>query len=271
MGRVRRLALAAALGIATLALLTGCGERSEPTGKTAPLYPVTIEQGNGSPLVLEQRPQLVVATTPAAAELLSAIEGKDVSPSTSTTGADLVVTTPEGEHVVATAPVYTAAVNSIHDVERSLTELGLLLDRPLLARGLVDRIESKRTLVRTRLGPAKPVTVFVDTGFFITPPAQSLVGDLVRQAGGKDVAGAHPPAGPFDVRTLRRLDPDYYIATSESGVTYHDLRHDPRTRRLRAVKLHHFAIVPSRLVQPSPEIGSGLLAIARVLHPDAFR
>jgi ABC-type Fe3+-hydroxamate transport system substrate-binding protein len=267
---VRAAALAAACA-AALALLTGCGERAEPTGKTVPLYPVTIEQGAGQPIVVKRQPQRVVATTPAAAELLGAVEEKKVTPTQVTTGADLVVATPDAEHVTAAAPVYTAPDSSIADVERALTDLGLLLDRPLSARRLVERIESKRDFVRKHLERAKPVTVFVDTGFFITPSSNSLIGDLVRQAGGKDIAGLHPPAGPFDVKQIRRLDPDYYLATSDSGVTFHDLRHDQRTRRLRAVELHHFAIVPTRLVKPGALVGTGLLTIARVLHPDAFR
>ena len=79
------------------------------------------------------------------------------------------------------------------------------------------------------------------------------------------VPGSHPDP------SICRVGDDYYLATSDSGVTFHDLRHDHRTRHLRAVELHHFAIVPTRLVEPGAQVGTGLLTIARVLHPDAFR
>ena len=116
------------------------------------------------------------------------------------------------------------------------------------------------------------MSVFVDTGFFTTASTNSLLGDLIKQAGGKNIAGAAPQPGPFPVRTLRKLNPDYYLATSDSGTTLADLRRDPRTRGLDAVRRDgHFAILAAKVVQPGAEIGTELLAIAKYLHPDAFR
>jgi ABC-type Fe3+-hydroxamate transport system substrate-binding protein len=264
-------AAAGALGL--LVLLTGCGQRSEPTGPTVPLYPVTVEQGNGSIVVLDHQPNHLAVLTPQAATLVSSVLGRKLTPSTPASSTELVVTTPEdlSSRSRIKAPLYIAPDASIDDVERALTNLGLLLDRPIKARQLVEGIESKRKLVRTRLADAKPVTVFVDTGFFTTVSTHSLLGNLVTEAGGRNVAGPKPRAGPFNVRELVRLNPDFYLATSDSGTSLADLRHDPRTRRLKAVRNNHFAILASRVVQPGGEIGTELAAIAHYLHPNAFR
>jgi ABC-type Fe3+-hydroxamate transport system substrate-binding protein len=268
-----RNAAAGALAVGALLLLTGCGQRSEPTGATVPLYPVTVEQSSAPAVVLASKPNHVVALTPQAASLVSSLLGRKVSPDKAGPSDELVVTTPEDLSSKARikAPLYVAPDASIDDVERALAALGLLLDRPIRARQLIDGIESKRALVRTHLADAKPVTVFVDTGFFTTVSNHSLLGNLITEAGGHNVAGPGSHAEPFDVRRLVRLNPDFYLATSDSGTTLAELRHDPRTRRLKAVRSGRFAILASRVVQPSGEIGTELVAIARYLHPDAFR
>jgi iron complex transport system substrate-binding protein len=112
----------------------------------------------------------------------------------------------------------------------------------------------------------------VDTGFFITIPQRSLLGDLIRRARGESAAGAAPGPEPLSRSRLRELDPDVYLATSESRVTLRSLRADPRTTELTAVQEGRFVLLPSDLVlRPGPRIGRALEQVARALHPDAFR
>ena len=113
--------------------------------------------------------------------------------------------------------------------------------------------------------------MFVDTGFFTTARDQSLIGDVIREAGGRNVAGGAAESGPVDVSELLRLDPDVYMTLSDTSVTLRDLRRNPRTRKLRAVRQGRFVIVDAALLQPGPRIGQGLAAVARELHPHAFR
>jgi ABC-type Fe3+-hydroxamate transport system substrate-binding protein len=72
------------------------------------------------------------------------------------------------------------------------------------------------------------------------------------------------------VDDLLRLDPQVYLATSDAEVTLKDLR-SGRTRKLRAVRNGRFAIANQALLQAGPRIGDGLMQVARLLHPDAFR
>jgi iron complex transport system substrate-binding protein len=282
-------------GVAVAMLLVGpaCGERSEPTGKLTVKYPLTVQGAGQQPLMLDQRPRRVASVAPGAARIMSHL-GSDVqlagpSKTLDSNGRirihrlriehpDLIVASPFTDAVnlaqarrATPAPVYFAPESSIRDIERAATELGLLLDVPLGARRIVNEIEHRRQKVAERLRAVPPVRVFVDTGFFTTVSSHSLIGDLVREADGISVAGRNPEAAPFPVRRLRRIDPDVYLATSDSGTTLRSLRRDPRTRNLRAVRKGRVAVVPTRLLEPGPSIGRGLEEIARDLHPDAFR
>jgi ABC-type Fe3+-hydroxamate transport system substrate-binding protein len=268
--RRSRLAAAAAIAVVAPLLLTGCGQRSEPTGAKVELYPVTVQQPSGPPIVLTAKPDSIAALTPQAATILTSLLGRTVETRRSAGKAALVVITPESLSE-RTQNMYVAPDESVDDVERALTELGLLLDRPIRARELVAGIQSKRRLVRRRLRGVRPVTVFVDTGFYTTVSTNTLLGNMIEEAGGKNIAGSKPQTGPFSVRTLVKLDPDYYLATSDSGTKLEDLRRDKRTRKLKAVKEGHFAILADKVLQPGGQVGDELEAIAQYLHPDAFR
>ena len=284
MGRV-----AVALSMLLLLGATACGERSEPTGLTAPLYPVTVQSANDrSVVVTGPAKRIAVLDRPAEAILeelgvggrivMRAPAGRIDFAALRRSRPDLIVASGDANlrdlsraASVTRAQVYTAPGDSIRQVEHAITQLGLLAGAPIAARALVRRIESQRHAVDTRIARAPRVRVFVDTGFFTTVSDQSLIGDVLREAGGTNVAAAASEAGPVEISELLRLDPDVYLATSDTEVTLMDLRKNPRTRKLRAVRLGHFAVVNADLLQPGPRIGEGLTEIAHLLHPNAFR
>ena len=99
------------------------------------------------------------------------------------------------------------------------------------------RIERKRRReVGDRLARVPTVSVFVDTGFLNTVPDQSLIGDVLRRGARQERRRRRSRAGPVDLADLARLDPDVYLATSDAEVTLTDLRRNPATRKLRAVR-----------------------------------
>ena len=156
-------------------------------------------------------------------------------------------------------------------MQRAITQLGLLLGKPVEARSLVREIQARERQVDLALAREPIVSVFVDTGYFTTVPDQSLIGDVIRIAHGRNVAGGNPEPGPFDLEELARADPDFYLATSDANVALANLRLDPRTKKLRAIRRGKFAIADIALLAPGPHIGDGIVEVARLLHPDAFR
>jgi iron complex transport system substrate-binding protein len=287
-GRVAAATVAAALLLAA----TACGERSEPTGAAVSVYPVRVTDARDRPVRMDTRPARLAALTPAGLQILSALgakkrivtapggffddKGRLLLARLKAAKPDLVIAPAQDtrdEQALASlgVPVYFAPESSIRDVEHGITQLGLLAGAPVAARMLVHRIEETRRAVLARVAKEPRVSVFVDTGFFTTLPDTTLVGDLIRQARGTDVAGPTPPPGPFDLSRLSELDPDVYVATSDSGTTLEDLRRDVHAKRLRAVRDGRFAVIASNLLQPGPQVGQALAEIARILHPDAFR
>jgi iron complex transport system substrate-binding protein len=168
------------------------------------------------------------------------------------------------------AAVYVEPGESLDGVERGIDEVGLLTGRPVAARHLSAAIARTRRRIAARLSGYKTATVFIDVGSFGTVGSRTLLGDLVLQARGKDVAGPAPEQGPYPLRQLAKENPDVYLTTSDSGTTLDALRRNHLTKRLKAVRDGRFGIVPARLTQPGPEVATALVDIAKILHPDAF-
>ena len=79
-------------------------------------------------------------------------------------------------------------------------------------------------------------------------------------------------ASRFRSAACARLDPEVYLATSDSRVTLRSLRRDPETAKLTAVENARFRVLPSDLVQRAgPYVAQALERVARALHPDAFQ
>lgn len=297
--------LACALLLAALAG-AGCGERGEPVGALAQAYPVTVQGVGDKPTTLESRAERIVALDPGSAQLLAALgvgerlvgipaatkrpDGSKARKIVSSTGnidvdgaveldPDLVVATQTADQLdvarierLADAAVYVQPAASLRNVEQAAVDLGFLVGEAARARQLVARIQHHVAAIQERLASVQPVSVFVDTGFFITVSDRSLLGDLVKRAKGASVAGASPGPGPYPLAQLRRADPDVFLATSDSDTTLASLRANPATARLEAVRRKRFVVVPAALVnRAGPRVAEGLEAIARALHPDAFR
>ncbi len=288
MGRIAPV-IAVAVVVLTVA---ACGERNEPTGSGVALYPVTVASPSGGKALVVRTPvKRIAVIDPAVQQILVDLgAGRQIAGTPIARNGTLRVDELRGLHadlIVASstsddqliaqaaraapkALVYRAPDDSVHGVEGTITALGLITGHPGDASRLVRQIEARRALVARRLAGKPGVTVFVDKGFFATVSDQSLVGDMLSEVHARNVAGDSAQVGPFDPVQLARLDPAWYLATSDSGTTLAGLRKNPKTRKLRAVRLGHFAVVNANLLDPGPTVGDALLALARLVHPDAF-
>ncbi len=268
-------------------------------------YPVTVPSAADGDTVLRRKPERIVALDLGAVELLSRMrvgarlvgipsgapvaagaEARTVVPPSGQIDVpeivslrpDLIVATPDTDPVdVARAQRQTKAAlyiqpsDSVDDVARSAIELGFLVAEPAEARALVAEMRRSLADLEAALAGVPERTVFVDTGFFVTVPRESLVGDMIVRAGGRSIAGPRPGLEPFSLARLARLDPDVYIATSDSRVTLARLRSNPKTARLRSVREGRVHILPAALITtPGSHVAEAVAEIARVLHDEAF-
>ena len=294
------------LGLLLAALVSaGCGERAEPLGTLQQSYPVTVHGAGDQPTVLQGRAERIVALDPGSAELLVAlgagdrlvgvpagvrVRGAKPERVVRQTGAidvdeavglkpDLIVATQTADQLdvariqrAADAAVYIQPASSVRNVEQGAIDLGSLVGAAPEARQLVGRIQQDVTTIQQKLADVQPVSVFVDTGFFITVSDRSLLGDLVKRAKGTSVAGPSPGPGPFPLADLRDANPQFFLATSDSDTTLESLRANPVTADLAAVRKKRVVVVPVQLAnRAGPRVAQGLEAIARALHPDAFK
>jgi ABC-type Fe3+-hydroxamate transport system substrate-binding protein len=296
-----------ALTVAALALavlgLAACGQRDEPVGVLPQPYPVTVQGAGEGPTTITVRPERIVALDSGPARLLGALgvgdrlvgvpadvrhggsriavdeNGQVDVDAVERLRPDLIVSTPAVDPLDVSraqrqsgAALYVQPDASVDDVVRGTLDLGFLVGEPVNARRLAQRIRGGTQEVEARVAGEPVVSTFVDTGFFITIPPRTLLGDLIRRARGESVAGDAPGPDAFPPARLRRLDPDVYLATTESRVTLRQLRADPRTAGLTAVQEGRFAILPSKLVnEAGPRVPAALERVARALHSDAFR
>ena len=290
-----RTATAAIAAIASMFVLllagTACGERKEPTGAVVRIYPVTVQGAGERPTSLRAAPQRIVPLGSGPRRILRALglQKRIVTVNDELVGLplvgeirrahpDLIVASEDADPLdlarasAAThAAVYVEPGESLDGVERGIDQIGLLAGRPVAARHLSAAIARTRRRIAARLSGFKPVSVFIDLGSFGTVGSRTLLGDLVVEARGTDIAGPAPEQGPFPLRQLVKADPDVYLATSDSGTTLESLRRDHLTKRLQAVRKKHFGILQARLAAPGPSIGSALVEVAKILHPEAFR
>jgi iron complex transport system substrate-binding protein len=283
--------ISAALGALALLLVgTACGERNEPTGATVRIYPVTVQGAGERPTILRAAPHRIVALGSGPRRILRALglQRRMVAVNDELVGLplvgevrrarpDLIVASEDADPLdlarasAAThAAVYVEPGESLDGVERGIDDIGLLAGRPVAARHLSAIIAHTRRRIAARLSGFKTVSVFIDLGSFGTVGSRTLLGDLVVEARGEDVAGPAPEQGPFPLRQLVKENPDVYLATSDSGTTLESLRRDRLAKRIQAVRKGRFGILDAKLARPGPEVGDALVQVAKILHPDAF-
>ena len=290
------------LALVAAALASGCGEREEPLGELGVRYPVTVRGAGEESIVLEERPRRLVALDPGPAAFVRALGAARIlvglparfSPRppgteevTTPGGAvrvervvslepDLILATPDTDPVdlararrESEAPVYVQPAGSVDEIQRATVELGFVVGAPADARRLAASLARRVARVEERVAPFTPVPVFIDAGSLTTVPEQSLPADIVRRAGGANVAARAAPAEAFAPCAVARLDPELVLELTD--------RRPRRTARERRAllcprrPLRRVAVPAGLLTEAGPSVARALEVVARALHPRAFR
>jgi ABC-type Fe3+-hydroxamate transport system substrate-binding protein len=275
------------LVIALPFFLSACGEKSEPTGATVRLYPVSVHDADGRLVTIKTKPESIAVAGVASAGLASTLgltvtrvgtgSGglafgliRELKPDLILADSGIDATAVRGARALGIA-VYVVPDQTLNGIEQAMSDVGLLTGVPVRGRVERRRLVKRRESVQTALAGAKSVRVFIDLGRFTTASDSSFIGSLIREAGGIDVAGPDVQEGPFPLKRLRRLRPEVLVISTHSRLTLVELRHNPATRWLPAVRNGRVVRLDFQLLDPGPGTVNGLSALAAALHPDAFR
>ena len=169
-------------------------------------------------------------------------------------------------------------VTDPHDLEgvfRSIEQVGQIIGQTEQANSLVKQLRERASAVQQAVKNAKPVRVFYQASEepLYTAGREAYVTDLIGRAGAVSVTADVPGAWPkYSKESALAANPDAIIlpsggsmGASNSSVT-EALRNSPAVLAGRVYKIND-----DHLARPGPRLLDGLEAMARALHPEAFK
>jgi iron complex transport system substrate-binding protein len=191
---------------------------------------------------------------------------------------------PEGQALLRRAGipiVHVESPESLDGIRDNVRRLGRLTDRAEAAEALVGRMDARLASVRARVDGARRPRVLVYFSSGHTAGSQTVLGDLVRAAGGDNAAddAGLGSVAPLSRARLLSLDPDvvlfigYRADSRERGLLAPTgPEDDPALRALRAAKNGRLHRMSGRhLLSHSHHAVTGAERLARLLHPGRFR
>jgi iron complex transport system substrate-binding protein len=169
-------------------------------------------------------------------------------------------------------------VTDPHDLEgifRSMEQIGQIVGQADQAGALVKQLRERTTAVEQAVRNTNPVPVFYQVSGepLYTIGKEAYLTDLIRRAGGDSVTADVPGAWPrYSNESALAARPEAIIlptggsmGAANSSVT-EALRNSPAVLAGRVYKIND-----DYLARPGPRLIDGLEAIARALHPEAFK
>ena len=171
----------------------------------------------------------------------------------------------------AGVPTISLKIDRVEHFRRAAALLGRVTGDSARARIVVDTVDASLERARRATASRAKPSVFwhIWDSPLITIGAGSYMTQLVEAAGGRNVYGELLDVSPqVSMEDLLRRDPDVILAGPEGAER---VAADPSWRRLRAVRTGRVVIVDPAIVgRQGPRMGEAALALARLLHPDAF-
>jgi iron complex transport system substrate-binding protein len=174
-------------------------------------------------------------------------------------------------------PTYVIFPKNVEDVIRSVGHLGQLVGREKEGVEIIQEMKRrrKRVVELTQGFPRPRVFLQIGEAPIVTVGKNSFADDLIRLAGGKNVAGNEKERYPrFGMEEILKRSPEVILISSMNpkGNYLKVLQEWSRWKTIPAVKNGRIHLLDSDLVdRPSPRIIEGLEEMARILHPERFK
>lgn len=173
-------------------------------------------------------------------------------------------------------PVYVVNPHNLETVIQTMQALGRLLNATENADALSTAIEERLQQVRSRVAARQQTPrVFIQIGIspIISVGTDTFIHDLIKTAGGINVAAGDAAYPRFSREQVLALAPDVMIITSMARraafeKVRREWRHYDQIPAIRDQRIH---LVDSDLFdRPSPRLIDALELLAALIHPDLF-
>jgi iron complex transport system substrate-binding protein len=172
---------------------------------------------------------------------------------------------------------YVIYPKNFEDILKSTLHVGQVVNREKEARAIIEGMKkrSRKVIELTRDPPRPRVFVQIGDAPIVTVGKGSFTDDLIRLAGGENIAGNEKEVYPrFGMEEILKRSPEVIVISSmkPNGDYQKILQEWNRWKTLPAVKNGRVHIINSDLIdRPSPRIIDGLEQLARILHPERFK
>jgi iron complex transport system substrate-binding protein len=172
---------------------------------------------------------------------------------------------------------YVIYPKNFNDILKSIAHIGQLVNREKEARVIIEgmRERSQRVIKLTKGLPRPKVFIQIGDIPIVTVGKGSFADDLIRLAGGENIAGKDKEVYPrFGMEEILKRAPEVIVISSMNPKADYQktFQEWARWKTIPAVKNGRIHLIDSDLLdRPSPRIVDGLEELARVLHPGKFK
>ena len=172
---------------------------------------------------------------------------------------------------------YVLYPKNFDDILKSILYIGQVVNRDKEAKQITEemRKRSQRVIELTKGLPRPKVFIQIADAPIVTVGKGSFADDLIRLAGGENIAGKEKEVYPrFGMEEILKRSPEVIVISSMNpkGDYQKILQEWNRWKTIPAVKNGRIHLIDSDLIdRPSPRIIDGLEELARVLHPERFK
>jgi len=172
---------------------------------------------------------------------------------------------------------YVIYPKNFDDILQSIGHIGQVVNREKEARRIIEemRKRSQRVIELTKGLPRPKVFIQIGDIPIVTVGRGSFADDLIRLAGGENIAGKEKEVYPrFGMEEILKRSPEVIVISSMNpkGDYQKILQEWTRWKTIPAVKNGRIHLIDSDLLdRPSPRIIDGLEELARALHPERFK
>ena len=173
-------------------------------------------------------------------------------------------------------PTYVVNPHDLETVIQTMQALGRLLNATEKAEALTTTINARLQKVRSRVAEtADRPRVFIQIGIspIISIGTNTFINDLIKTAGGINVAAGDAAYPRFSREQVLALSPDVIVITSMARQAAfekvrREWRHYDQIPAIRDERIH---LVDSDIFdRPSPRLIDALEVLAALIHPDLF-